>query len=96
MILPLILTVAKSIPLRSKWLALKLDTRRRCDVSEVIGGPLELKVAGPSMLGIGCPDRHLLPHITLPKTNTLNSGNWSSRPPLLSPSAQVVDHAAQL
>src|SRR3954452_4381946 len=28
---------------------------------EVIAGPsLELKVAGPSMLGIGCPDRHLL------------------------------------
>src|SRR6516165_10146281 len=28
----------------------------------------ELKVAGPSMLGIGCPDRHALPHITPPKT----------------------------
>jgi hypothetical protein len=28
---------------------------------EVIGGSsLELKVAGPSMLGIGCPDRHAL------------------------------------
>src|SRR5271155_596433 len=27
-----------------------------------LGGPsLELKVAGPSMLGIGCPDRHALP-----------------------------------
>src|SRR2546430_6475852 len=26
---------------------------------EIIGGSsLELKVAGPSMLGIGCPDRH--------------------------------------
>src|SRR6516225_4166574 len=38
-------------------------------VSEVIGGSsLELKVAGPSMLGIGCPDRHALPHITPPKT----------------------------
>src|SRR5215469_28857 len=24
----------------------------------------ELKVAGPSMLGIGCPDRHALPHFT--------------------------------
>src|SRR4029077_6672864 len=24
----------------------------------------ELKVGGPSMLGIGCPDRHALPHIT--------------------------------
>src|SRR2546421_8448072 len=29
---------------------------------EIIGGSsLELKVAGPSMLGIGCPDRHALP-----------------------------------
>ena len=27
----------------------------------------ELKVAGPSMLGIGCPDRHALPRITLSK-----------------------------
>ena len=37
-------------------------------VSEVIGGSsLELKVAGPSMLGIGCPDRHALPRITLSK-----------------------------
>jgi hypothetical protein len=25
---------------------------------KIIGGPFELKVAGPSMLGIGCPDRH--------------------------------------
>ena len=34
-------------------------------VSEVIGGSSpELKVAGPSMLGIGCPDRHALPRIT--------------------------------
>src|SRR5438874_2115588 len=34
----------------------------RCEGSEVIGGSsLELKVAGPSMLGIGCPDRHALP-----------------------------------
>src|SRR3954470_11943437 len=33
----------------------------RCEGSEVIGGSsLELKVAGPSMLGIGCPDRHAL------------------------------------
>src|ERR1700740_928968 len=37
----------------------------RWEGSEVIGGSvLELKVAGPSMLGIGCPDRHLLPRIT--------------------------------
>ena len=37
-------------------------------VSEVIGGSsLELKVAGPSMLGIGCPDRHALPRLTLSK-----------------------------
>src|SRR5437016_560996 len=32
----------------------------------VIGVPLELKVAGPSMLGIGCPDRHPLPLIHSP------------------------------
>src|SRR3954465_8927482 len=33
----------------------------RGEGSEVIGGSsLELKVAGPSMLGIGCPDRHAL------------------------------------
>ena len=38
---------------------------------EVIGAPLELKVAGPSMFGIGCPDRHALPFnlsTPLPKT----------------------------
>src|SRR5438876_1075849 len=35
--------------------------------AEVIGGVLfELKVAGPSMLGIGCPDRHPLPLIHSP------------------------------
>ena len=40
----------------------------RGEVSEVIGGSSpELKVAGPSMLGIGCPDRHALPRITLSK-----------------------------
>src|SRR5258707_15585254 len=34
----------------------------RCEGWEFIGGSsLELKVAGPSMLGIGCPDRHALP-----------------------------------
>src|SRR5712691_7493946 len=34
----------------------------RGEEGEVIGGSsLELKVAGPSMLGIGCPDRHALP-----------------------------------
>src|SRR5260370_25552472 len=33
----------------------------------VMGGFLfELKVAGPSMLGIGCPDRHPLPLIHTP------------------------------
>src|SRR3979490_573042 len=38
----------------------------RCEGSEVIRGSfLEPKVAGPSMLGIGCPDRHALPLITL-------------------------------
>src|SRR5215208_5707601 len=31
----------------------------RGEEGEIIGGSsLELKVAGPSMLGIGCPDRH--------------------------------------
>src|SRR6516164_10525605 len=39
----------------------------RSDVSEVIGLSPELKVAGPSMLGVGCPDRHALPHITRSK-----------------------------
>src|SRR6516164_4240617 len=29
----------------------------------------ELKVAGPSMLGTGCPDRHAPPHVTSPKTH---------------------------
>src|SRR3954471_9745466 len=32
-------------------------------------GSPELKVAGPSMLGTGCPDRHALPRITSPKTH---------------------------
>src|SRR6516162_2483328 len=40
----------------------------RSEVSEVIGLSPELKVAGPSMLGIRCPDRHALPRITSPKT----------------------------
>src|ERR1700693_4297958 len=40
----------------------------RCEGSEVIRGSfLEPKVAGPSMLGIGCPDRHALPRITSSK-----------------------------
>src|SRR5260370_31489469 len=39
----------------------------RGEEAEVIGGVLfELKVAGPSMLGIGCPDRHPLPLIHSP------------------------------
>src|SRR6266436_5480683 len=39
----------------------------RGEGAEVIGGVLfELKVAGPSMLGIGCPDRHPLPLIHSP------------------------------
>src|ERR1700716_2419633 len=38
----------------------------RCEGSEVIRGSfLEPKVAGPSMLGIACPDRHALSLITL-------------------------------
>src|SRR6516165_5904323 len=36
----------------------------RSEVSEVIGLSPALKVAGPSMLGIRCPDRHALPRIT--------------------------------
>jgi hypothetical protein len=33
----------------------------RCEGWEVIGSSsLKPKVAGPSMLGIGCPDRHAL------------------------------------
>src|SRR4029077_3332755 len=41
----------------------------RGEEAEVIGGVLfELKVAGPSMLGIGCPDRHPLPLIHSPPT----------------------------
>src|SRR6266481_1140701 len=39
----------------------------RGEEAEVIGGVLfELKGAGPSMLGIGCPDRHPLPLIHSP------------------------------
>src|SRR6516162_178482 len=34
---------------------------RRGEVSESSGSSPELKVDGPSMLGIGCPDRHALP-----------------------------------
>src|SRR6516165_7255229 len=42
----------------------------RWEGPEVIRGSfLELKVAGPSMLGIGHPDRHALPRITLSKTH---------------------------
>ena len=40
----------------------------RWEGPKVIGGSfLELKVAGPSMLGIGRPDRHALPRITSSK-----------------------------
>src|SRR6516162_9821744 len=40
----------------------------RWEGSEVIRDSfLEPKVAGPSMLGIGRPDRHALPHITRSK-----------------------------
>src|SRR5208282_1474367 len=42
----------------------------RWEGPEVIRGSfLELKVAGPSMLGIRHPDRHALPRITLSKTH---------------------------
>src|SRR5438105_14187551 len=40
----------------------------RGEVSEVIGLSPGLKVAAPSMLGIGGPDRHALPRITSPRT----------------------------
>src|SRR6516162_1102343 len=44
---------------------------------EVIGGSsLELKVAGPSMLGIGCPGRHALPLTPPQKAPTV------TRPPI--------------
>jgi hypothetical protein len=39
----------------------------RSELSEVIGLSPELKVAGPSMLGIRCPDCHALPRITSSK-----------------------------
>src|SRR6476469_727270 len=35
----------------------------------IAGSSLEPKVAGPSMLGIGCPDRHPLLRVTSPKTH---------------------------
>src|SRR5215469_13312094 len=38
---------------------------------EVIGDPLELKVAGPSMLGIGYPGRHVLPLTPPQNTQTV-------------------------
>src|SRR5580700_6333424 len=40
---------------------------------EVIGGSsLKPKVAGPSMLGIGCPDRHPLPLIHSPPPSKIH------------------------
>src|SRR5712691_9138225 len=62
---------------------------------EVIGGSSrELKVAGPSMLGIGCPDRHPLPFTRSPpppkmhrprrrppaRAGSFLGGLWSFRP----------------
>jgi hypothetical protein len=64
MILTLILTVAKSIPLRFKWVALKLDTRRRCDVSTVIGSSLALKVADLRCSGSDAPTAPVTAHHT--------------------------------
>src|SRR5262249_44247579 len=43
-------------------------TRRLGRLEGIGGSSLEPKVAGPSMLGIGCPDRHALP-LTPPKTH---------------------------
>src|SRR5437016_10304663 len=52
----------------------------RGEEAEVIGGVLfELKVAGPSMLGIGCPDRHPLPLIHSPPPPKMHSPR--RRPP---------------
>src|SRR6516162_9511079 len=49
----------------------------RAEGWEVIGGSsLELKVAGPSMLGIGCPGRHALPLTPPQKAPTV------TRPPI--------------
>src|SRR5215471_12982717 len=59
----------------------------RWEGPEVIGGSfLELKVAGPSMLGIGRPDRHALPRITSSKMR---------RPQRLLPSRERVRSSAQ-
>src|SRR5438132_9019785 len=50
----------------------------RCEGSEVIAGSsLELKVAGPSMLGIGCPDRHALP--LTPRRKSTHRAAYPSR-----------------
>jgi hypothetical protein len=58
----------------------------RWEGPEVIGGSfLELKVAGPSMLGIGRPDRHALPRITSSKMR---------RPQRLLPSRERVRSSA--
>src|SRR5580704_16999045 len=52
----------------------------RGEEAEVIGGILfELKVAGPSMLGIGCPDRHPLPLTHSPPPPKMHPPR--SRPP---------------
>jgi hypothetical protein len=63
----------------------------RAEGWEVIGGSsLELKVAGPSMLGIGCPGRHALPLTPPQKAPTVTRApiprkrvrSWAdSRPP---------------
>src|SRR5271169_6120570 len=51
----------------------------RREIGEVIGGPLELKVAGPSMLGIGCPDRHPLQFINSPTPPTMHDARNPAR-----------------
>src|SRR5271154_2714813 len=59
---------------------------------EVIGGSfLKPKVAGPSMLGIGCPDRHALPFITSPKRVDRHAP-----PPAPPPARAGSFHAAKL
>src|SRR5207249_3979253 len=52
----------------------------RWEESEVIGGAsLKPKIAGPSMLGIGCPDRHAL-LLTHPPPSPKCTGR-DARPP---------------
>jgi hypothetical protein len=62
----------------------------RSDVSKVIGLSPELKVAGPSMLGIGRPDRHVLPRVSpsiirRPRGVLLSRASGFVHPPVADP-----------